>query len=340
MKKYVNYLRINILFMIFTACVLESVAQSYSKIDYPYVGSSSVDYVYIKSLEFTDNYTRVDFITCYKGNYVFLEKPGQRNAMYIRIGNKKYKLQSTYGIASADRVTICQPGQLLEFTAFFDPIPEKERDNFDLIEGIDGGWNFYGVSISKYLSRHKVPDLVEIGKTNWEKNTFKEVTIENPYVESQSSAYIILMKIEKLIDCTKIYFYYKTPRMGWINFSKNTYIQTLDGKKYKVLKSEGIPLSPDVYNFNKKGETVTFCLTFPKLPDYINSFSLYEPIADGFSFNNVELRTDYINYRTKWDNMENYFNGNNQKHKQENAVKKSNNTVKKKLKKDPNFKIE
>ena len=104
-----------------------------------------------------------------------------------------------------------------------------------------------------------------------------------------------------------------------------------------------------IYDFNKKRlqfeglfqrPPVTFCLTFPKLPDYINSFSLYEPTADGFSFNNVELRTDYINYRIKWDNMENYFNGNNQKHKQENAVKKSNNTVKKKLKKDPNFKIE
>ena len=326
--------------MLFISYSLESIAQSYSRIEYPYVDKSTTDYVYIKCIELTGYQTRIDFIACYSGNYIFLEKVGERNAMYIRIGSRKYKLRGTYGIASTDRVTYCQPGDFLEFTAYFDPIPDNERENFDLIEGIDGSWNFYGVSISQYLSRHKVPDLVEIGNTKWEKNNFKGVTIENPYVESQSSTYIILMKIEKLIDCTKIYFYYRTPRMGWMNFSKNTYIQTLDGKKYKVLKSEGIPLAPDVYNFNKKGESMTFCLTFPKLPDYINSFSLYEPTADGFSFNNIELRPDYINFRSKWDNMENYFKGNIQKPKKENTIKKPNNAVKKKLTKDPNFKIE
>lgn len=328
--------------MFFTTCVLDSVAQSYSKIDYPYVDKSTVDYVYIKTLEFTSNYTRIDFITCYKGNYIFLEKPGQKNAMYIRIGNKKYKLQSTYGIASTDRVTICQPGQLLEFTAFFDPIPDKERDNFDLIEGIDGTWNFYKVSISKYLSKHKVPNWVAIDKRNREKVNFKKEIIEYPHVERQSCPYLVLMKIEKLFDCTKFYFNYRAPRTGWINFSQKTYIQSSDGEKYYVLKSEGIPLSPDVYNLSRIGESVDFCLTFPTLPIHVNRLTLCEPTSDGFLFYNVELRSNFNAYLVKCNEMKAYFNENKQvdvnNQKKDNISQKT--IVRKKLKKDPNFKID
>ena len=340
MKKFINCLKIYILFVYFFSCVSESVAQSYLRIEYPYTGSSTVDYVYIKCIEFTGYQTRIDFIACYTGHYIFLEDPNQRNAMYIRIGNRKYRLRSTHGIASTDRMTLCQPGELLEFTAIFAPIPDEERDNFDLIEGIDGTWNFYNVSISKYLSRHKVPDWVSINKRNWEKTNFKEETIEYPYVERQSRPYLIMMKIEKLFDCTKIYFQYRAPRVGWMNFSKKTYIQTPNGQEYNVLYSEGIPLSPDVYNFNRIGESVDFCLIFPKLPDYVDSFTLSEPTSDGFFFYNVGLHSDFKGYLKKCDNMNAFFNENKQYDVQENTIPKKRTTSRKKLKKDPNFKID
>lgn len=346
MKKFINCLKIYILFVYFFSCVSESVAQSYLRIEYPYTGSSTVDYVCIKSIEFSSYQTRIDFIACHTGHYIFLEKPSQRNAMYIRIGNRKYKLRSTYGIASTDRVTLCQPGQLLEFTAIFDPIPDKERDNFDLIEGIDGTWNFYKVSISKYLSRHKVPNWVTIDRRNREKVSFKEETIEYPYVERQSHPYLIMTKIEKLFNCTKIYFYYRTPYeySSWMNFNKDTFLRTSDGEKYDIISSEGIPLSPDVYNFNKIGESVNFCLTFPKIPNNIKSFTLCEPTLDGFFFYNVEFRSDFKSYLAKCNGMNTFFNGKIQvevqEHKKENTPQKTKTTIRKKLKKDPNFKID
>lgn len=330
-----NYcLKLIIVSFLFFAAILEGKTQSYFRVEYPFVGNSTTKDVYIKAITFRDTETRIDFITCYTGHYIFLEGAGKRNAMYIRIGNRKYKLRRTFGIAEADRITLCQPGKLLEFTAIFDPIPNKERDNFDLIEGIDGTWNYYKVSISKYLAGERIPDLAAIGKRNWEKQNIKEETIEYPYVERQSSPNIIMMKIEKLYECTKIYFYYKNPfessgwSSGWVNFNKNTFLLTPDGKKYKILSSEGIPLSPEMYRFKNKGESVTFCLIFPPLPNSCNSFSLSESVYDGFSFNNVELRSDFDGYLKRWNYLE------------EKRPSKSNRTLRKKLKKDPNFKID
>lgn len=308
--------------MLFFSCFTENIAQSYLRIEYPYVGYSTESSVRIKCIEFTEYQTRIDFIASHTGRYIYLENPTQRNAMYIKIGNRKYRLRSTSGIASTDGITYCQPGQSLEFTAFFNKIPDNERDNFDLIEGVDGTWNFFNVSINKHKGN----------KANFEE------TIEYPYVERQSHPYIIITKIERLADCTKIYFNYKTPYKngGWMSFNKNTYIRTLNGDKYDILYSEGIPLLPDAYNFKKLGQSVAFCLVFPKLPNDVNIFSLYEPVSNGFIFYNVKLHSDYERYLKKCDDMELYFKGID-KNKTSSKVPKAN---RKKLKKNPNFKID
>lgn len=332
-----GYYCLKLIIVFFFAITLEGKTQSYFRVEYPFVGNSTTKDVYIKAITFRNTETRIDFITCYTGHYIFLEGTGKRNAMYIRIGNRKYKLRSTYGIAETDRVTLCQPGKLLEFTAIFDPIPNKERDNFDLIEGIDGTWNYYKVSISKYLAGERIPDLVAIGKRNWEKQNFKEETIEYPYVGRQSHPYIVIKKIDRLFNCTKIYLYYRTPyeTLSWITFSKDTYLQTLNGEKYKILYSNGIPLSPEHYNFEYLGEGVSFCLVFPKLSSEINCFTLYEPVNDGFNFYDVKLHSDYERYLATMNNMDNFF-----KRKKQATTSKKQHTVKKRLKKDPNFKID
>lgn len=327
-----KYHQLVLALLVFTTMItFKSLAQTYNKIEYPYVGRSTIDYVCIKAITFSTYETRIDFISCYSGNYIFLEKPGQRNAMYIKIGTRRYKLKNTYGIASTDRITFCQPGQLLEFSAVFEPIPDKERDNFDLIEGFDGGWNFYTVSISKYLSRQKVPDLYAIGKRNWDEKNYKEKVVEYPYVEEQNSSYLIITTIKKLKDYTIIYFHYKNPNegAGWMEISKDIYLKTIDGKKYNVISSTGISLSPDGFRFEKQGESINFCLVFPKLPNDVEVFSIYEPGYGGFSFDNVKLITDYQAYTTRYNNMEKLL-------KKSISVK----TTKKKLKKDPNFKID
>lgn len=353
MEKFIKYLRIIILLIFCITDVLESTAQSYYKIEYPYINSSTADNVYIKNIEFTSYQTKIDFIACYSGNYIFLEKAGQRNAMYIRIGNYKYKLRETYGIASTDKVTYCQPRELLEFSAIFDPIPDKERDNFDLIEGIDGTWNFYQISISKYLSRHKVPDWVKYNKEYSKEVKIKEeVKIEYPYVVRQFSPYIIMTKIEKLIDCTKIHLYYRTPKVGWLNINNKIYIQTPNGTKYNLLHPDSIPK----HYFHKIGESVIFCLNFPKLSNDVDSFVLSESTTDEFFFH-VELRSDFKSYIARCSNMKLYFNENDDeiqeygeeekqgieevpKNIKESTLKQTKKTVKKKLEKDPNFRID
>lgn len=315
----------------------KSVAQTYNKIEYPFVGGSTTDYVCIKAITFRSYETRIDFVACYTGNYIFLEKAGQRNALYIRIGKRKYRLQNTYGIASTDRVTFCQPGQLLEFSAIFEPIPDKERDNFDLIEGIDGTWNFYKVSISKYLSYEKIPNWIKTDKRNGTEVSFREETIEYPYVEKQSHPYLIIMKIDKFIDGTIIYFTYKKPYdgNGLINLSNDIYLRASDGKKYDMLKIVGVPFTDE---YTKRGTPLSFSMIFPRLPNNIDCFSLYQPSlfydAKGLVFHNIKLRSDYDGYLRKWNDLEFYFRNTSQKKIQ------YQNRSRKQLMKDPNFKID
>ena len=109
----------------------------------------------------------------------------------------------------------------------------------------------------------------------------------------------------------------------------------MNGEKYKILYSNGIPLSPEHYNFEYLGEGVSFCLVFPKLSSEINCFTLYEPVNDGFNFYDVKLHSDYERYLATMNNMDNFF-----KRKKQATTSKKQHTVKKRLKKDPNFKID
>ena len=337
MKIQCQYILLIVILAFTSIDTFECVAQSFSKIEYPYVTNATTDNVAIKAITFGRYETKIDFIACYTGHYIFLENAGQRNAMYIKIGKRKYNLQRTSGIASTDRATICQPGQLLEFTAFFDPIPDHERDNFDLIEGIDGTWNFYKVSISKYLSREKVPDFVAIGQRNWDKINFKAETIQYPYVESQSHPYLIIKKIDKLNDSTIIYFTYKKPYDSYniINLSKKIYIRTLDGNKYDIINVVGVPTTNE---FVQKGYSLSFYMVFPRLSNDVVCFSLYQSDlfydAKGLAFHNIKLHSDYNGFLKKMNDMDLYFKNTSQK------KTPYQNTNRKKLKKNPNFKIE
>lgn len=199
MKKNAFRLAFILLSMLFTIIALKSNAQSYQRIDYPYVGEgkSTVDHVFIKAITFTQNFTQVDFITCYTGHYIFLSAPNHKDAMYIWMNDKKYKLIQTRGISSKDGITSCQPGQLLEFSAIFEPIPDKDRGNFNLIEGLDGTWNFYDVSISKYLARTRIPDLRAMGQRNWEKVYYKNTNTTRNKPSSNTSKKSVRRKLKK-----------------------------------------------------------------------------------------------------------------------------------------------
>ncbi len=113
------------------------------------VSYQSSNQIMISSVYIGDNSTIIDFkYTIQDGNErPHLVKIGLET-FYIEINQKKYKLKETIGISN-NRFNNHQyePGQVLTFSAIFDPIPSNTIF-FNLIEGIGGTWNFYGVSLN------------------------------------------------------------------------------------------------------------------------------------------------------------------------------------------------
>ncbi len=68
---------------------------------------------------------------------------------------------------------------------------------------------------------------------------------------------------------------------GYFCASKDIYLQNIQTKKkIYLLRSEGIPVCPDVYRFKWKGEKLTFKLFFPKLDKKIRYVDVIENCND------------------------------------------------------------
>lgn len=176
MKKYINCLGIVIMF--FFTYGLESTAQNYFRnIEHPLVSRSTTSNVYIKAVTITSTETRIDFVTCFTGHYIYLSPPYNSNSMYIKCGNMTYNLKRTIGISQKDNETICEPNKILEFSAIFYPfINYNKVQEFDIIEGESGKWNFYNVSMDNRLAS----DISLVyeraywrGGRNWESYPYK-----------------------------------------------------------------------------------------------------------------------------------------------------------------------
>jgi S1-C subfamily serine protease len=81
-----------------------------------------------------------------KGIYILLNKPNTKDAYFIRIDGRIYKLTSTSGIGNENGITAAYPNTPVYFSATFEPIP-KAATEFDLIEGASGTWHFYGIQL-------------------------------------------------------------------------------------------------------------------------------------------------------------------------------------------------
>ena len=177
MKKYINYLKYNIMYLLFIACSIESIAQNYLKIDHPLVGDFTSYNIFIKSITITSYETKVDFIACFTGHYIYLSPPRHSNSMYIRCGTMTYSLIRTVGIAQYDNVTVCEPNKVIEFSAIFYPFLNYEDvDRFDIIEGENGKWNFYDISTDKNLASNLSLVYERAywrGRCNWESYPYK-----------------------------------------------------------------------------------------------------------------------------------------------------------------------
>lgn len=78
---------------------------------------------------------------------------------------------------------------------------------------------------------------------------------------------------------------------GWITISPNTYIVSFNtGKKYSMIRAEGIPIEPQKHYFNSAYEKVQFKLIFPALPQNTTKFNLIESESSSWKFYGIELK--------------------------------------------------
>jgi len=105
---------------------------------------SSTDSLFIKSVEITDDYTKINFNSISAGCKAY--PPGHEKAMYIKdmAKDKIYKLTKVEGIAIGPDF-----GKATDFTLTFEPLP-KDLFEFDIYEGtVDPqyAWTFNNVTI-------------------------------------------------------------------------------------------------------------------------------------------------------------------------------------------------
>lgn len=127
---------------------LKTFAQTVS---YPDIERKGENDIYIKTVTTTDHYTQITFVyinSKSEGHYILLNLPGHKDAYYIKANGQTYKLLSTQNIGNSNGITEAMPGKIVEFSARFERLPSYTT-SFDLIEGISGTWDFYGVQLKK-----------------------------------------------------------------------------------------------------------------------------------------------------------------------------------------------
>lgn len=118
-------------------------------INNPKVDKQSSNDVKIESIETLEESTVVNFSYTNSTNdahYIYLASKGSPDTYYLRANDKYYHLIETYDISANQETTVAYPNKPLYFSAKFEKV-SSEIDKFDLIEGREGNWSFYGVSL-------------------------------------------------------------------------------------------------------------------------------------------------------------------------------------------------
>ena len=184
-------------------------------------------------------------------------------------------------------------------------------------------------------------------------NLHTKKIIKFPYVSYNSIPYCVVHNIEIDELFTKVSLYYRNPysSTGWVNFSRTTTLKDLGCSKiYNIIYTEGVPLSPQKKNL-KSGEGVYCSLFFPPIPNDSKYIEIYENVENGFHFV-IQLKSDFKRYSSQYDVMNSYINKKlkeenqvewNIKQKEiydQNSVKHKPKKEKKRLVKDPDFKVD
>jgi len=118
--------------------------------------------------------------------------------------------------------------------------------------------------------------------------------IINPSCSRKTISYIDITKIEINENNTIVYFKYTAPSKyingGWVCADKNFIIQDVKtNKSYKLIKANNIPICPEHYNFQGKGQILEFSLYFEPIHNSANIIDVIEGVDGGFEFYGVNL---------------------------------------------------
>lgn len=106
-----------------------------------------------------------------------------------------------------------------------------------------------------------------------------QVIIEKPFAAELSHPELTIEQIAIYPDSTVVSLAVvnNADSNGWFCADRNIYIENPNTRQrfYRV-GSRGIPTCPDTFNFTRKGETLSFTLVFPPIPQNLNSINLIE----------------------------------------------------------------
>lgn len=114
--------------------------------------------------------------------------------------------------------------------------------------------------------------------------------IENPTIDNQDEYSLNIDKIEFTDNSTILYCTHTAPDTykngGWVRIEPTIYLKESKGsRKYKLLKAEGVPLTPKKFNYSFVGQTLSFRLIFQKIASNISSLDLIECRESNNCFN-------------------------------------------------------
>ena len=132
----------------------------------------------------------------------------------------------------------------------------------------------------------KIEKMTEVFR---ETETKEALTLYNPEALDHTLSHR-MKSIERTDEYTRIDFIYRSSEIyvngGWIQMDSNAYISPVGStKKYRLIKTIGIPLAPLKHYFKNKGEFHTYSLIFPALPSDTKKIDIIEKLAPGNYFN-------------------------------------------------------
>ncbi|WP_102406973.1 S1C family serine protease [Parabacteroides bouchesdurhonensis] len=121
-----------------------------------------------------------------------------------------------------------------------------------------------------------------------------DITVNNPiYAAVRNNGALKITQVQVSDNYTKIKFEYTNlyASDGWCSIDPSAYIISNDtGKKYSMIRAEGIPTSPQAHYFSRQYEKLYFTLIFPALPKNTAQFSFIETEDSEWRFYNIKLQ--------------------------------------------------